>query len=992
MATFKARARALDMLGRQQIAGIPTAISELFKNAHDAYAKHVEVDFFRNDRLFVLRDDGVGMTEEDFLQRWLTLGTESKLKEVGSLPHRPFGESDRPMTGEKGIGRLAIAIIGPLVLVLTRAKRDKVLHDLVMAFIAWPLYECPGIDLHEIQIPVKSFSGGTVPGRDDVVALVSEAKRNLMDLQSRIDPVRVATLLRQLETFDLDPRRLNGGLGAPTVAGDGHGTQFFVKPADEMLAADLQEAGANESAPPLVKLLNGFTNTMTPAAAQPRIATAFRDRQRSDLIVDIIDAGEFFTPADFKAADHVFQGAFDEFGHFKGNFRVFEKPLEYDLPSKFGARVPLECGPFSIEFACLQGNDRESLAYHRDPEAHGRLIRKLERLGGLYIYRDGIRVLPYGDSSVDFLKIEERRTKGAGYYFFSHRRMFGAIQLTRKDNGKLDEKAGREGFRQNKPYKQLQDLLINFFVQVAAEFFRDSGARTDIYRSRKEELSSNEVIRRDHEVAAKKQRDSLANNLDAMFEKVSGDEPRRDVDKFVADLQERLRATPQAGDAAVFEATLLGIDTQARKQLDNIRKRYRLPKPRGLALTPKLQREMEFYETQLEVLEQDVFAPTRERINTMIAKATQDGRIAIDRRKQVEQSLSREVKRARQDVAQAVEETEKAAHALHEQARSTIRDASGILEGIIAASIDHVARLEVSALNDEQVVAERKRIEENIREAAEHARDVLLKLREVIYSTTTGLGAKGTTPLELVEALEEEVLTLREKADADLALLQLGMAIEVINHEFAVSIRAVRLALKRFKGWADMNPKLKDVYRDIKDSFEHLDGYLTLFTPLQRRLYRQEIEFTGADISEYVSGLFKERLERDNIKLDATERFRKHVLKSYPSTFYPVFVNLIDNALFWLKDRPDPRFVRLDIDGPAMLVADSGPGISKRDRDAVFELGFTRKPGGRGLGLHVSRAVLQKVNYKLTLVDPDPGMGATFRIEPREGNASGKIE
>ncbi len=35
---FKASARALDMLGRQQIAGRPTAISELSKNAHDAYA------------------------------------------------------------------------------------------------------------------------------------------------------------------------------------------------------------------------------------------------------------------------------------------------------------------------------------------------------------------------------------------------------------------------------------------------------------------------------------------------------------------------------------------------------------------------------------------------------------------------------------------------------------------------------------------------------------------------------------------------------------------------------------------------------------------------------------------------------------------------------------------------------------------------------------------------------------------------------------------
>ena len=45
MAQFKTRARALDLLGRQQIAGIPTAINELIKNAHDAYADNFDIDF-----------------------------------------------------------------------------------------------------------------------------------------------------------------------------------------------------------------------------------------------------------------------------------------------------------------------------------------------------------------------------------------------------------------------------------------------------------------------------------------------------------------------------------------------------------------------------------------------------------------------------------------------------------------------------------------------------------------------------------------------------------------------------------------------------------------------------------------------------------------------------------------------------------------------------------------------------------------------------------
>src|SRR6185369_14218145 len=95
MATFRARARALDMLGRQQIAGRPTAISELFKNAHDAYADRVDVDYYRSDGLFVLRDDGIGMSHDDFMSRWLTLGTESKLQSATGLG-LPAADPDKP--------------------------------------------------------------------------------------------------------------------------------------------------------------------------------------------------------------------------------------------------------------------------------------------------------------------------------------------------------------------------------------------------------------------------------------------------------------------------------------------------------------------------------------------------------------------------------------------------------------------------------------------------------------------------------------------------------------------------------------------------------------------------------------------------------------------------------------------------------------------------------------------------------------------------------
>ena len=80
MAEFKASARAVDMLGRQQIAGVPTAINELFKNAYDAFATSVDADYFPNERAMLIQDNGEGMTRQDFEGKWLVLGTDSKFR------------------------------------------------------------------------------------------------------------------------------------------------------------------------------------------------------------------------------------------------------------------------------------------------------------------------------------------------------------------------------------------------------------------------------------------------------------------------------------------------------------------------------------------------------------------------------------------------------------------------------------------------------------------------------------------------------------------------------------------------------------------------------------------------------------------------------------------------------------------------------------------------------------------------------------------------
>ena len=76
--SFRTQARTVDHLGREQIADCPTAISELWKNSYDAYARSVGLHIFDGDEpVAAIFDDGHGMDHSQFVDRWLVIGTES---------------------------------------------------------------------------------------------------------------------------------------------------------------------------------------------------------------------------------------------------------------------------------------------------------------------------------------------------------------------------------------------------------------------------------------------------------------------------------------------------------------------------------------------------------------------------------------------------------------------------------------------------------------------------------------------------------------------------------------------------------------------------------------------------------------------------------------------------------------------------------------------------------------------------------------------------
>ncbi|RSK23944.1 ATP-binding protein [Hymenobacter metallilatus] len=979
MARFKTRARAVDMLGRQQISGIPTAISELFKNAYDAYADRVEVDFYRSDRLFVLRDDGLGMTKDDFETRWLTLGTESKVggNSGMALPPKALNKPPRPVLGEKGIGRLAIAAIGDQVFIVSRAKRDEVLQDTVVAYIHWRIFEQPGIDLDEIQIPVRTYANGVLPDEQEVKEMLDEFALNLNKLKY-ITPEDRNRFYSDFEAIKFSIEEIDSYVPHMSLTEQGLGTHFIIAPASTLLDADIEKS-TNEEASQLEKALLGFTNTMTPSHLKPDIITAFRDHKEGKPERDIIGEGEFFTTEEFLSTDHHFDGEFDEYGQFSGLISIYRsQATSYTIEWSGAKGKKTSCGPFRISIAYLQGKVSQTTLTVED---FNLLFQKAERFGGLYIYKNGIRILPYGDTDYDWLEIEKRRTLNAGRNFFSHRRMFGAVEIDQLKNKELSEKAGREGFRENKAYREFRDILKHFFQKLAADFFNDSGVHSGEFLERKNELQQVANANKKREEQSKQKRKVFAAQLAAFEQAYRNNDPEREAFELTEKFQRELAAASKIVDGRRAAHEFLSIEENARQQLRALEEKYRVSKPRGFAITAALERDYNDYLHNNQRLQQQTFSVFRELVDGEVNQAAHRARIELDRRVRVEHSL-RELTAQAESVGRAEsKDTIIALETVEDKVREKVRESVAQISEEVRNVLIEFNSIDLTSLEDSAVFDIRNRLESRIIEVKDRKQAILQAVRMQLENIN--LSDESVQQVDQLDALEQRVLTLEEQDDEQIRLSQLGMAVEIISHEFESTVRGIREGLRLLKAWADLNDDLSGLYRDLRVNFEHLDGYLSLFTPLQRRLYRRSAPISGPDISEYIINLFKNRFERHKINLIVTPKFNKIKITGYLSSFLPVFVNIVDNAIYWTKDSPKDHIIEFDADEEDFLISNNGHKLIKSRFESIFQHGVSYKPGGRGLGLAVSREALEKAGYTI-LVDETarPDMSVTFRLSP----------
>jgi PAS domain S-box-containing protein len=110
-----------------------------------------------------------------------------------------------------------------------------------------------------------------------------------------------------------------------------------------------------------------------------------------------------------------------------------------------------------------------------------------------------------------------------------------------------------------------------------------------------------------------------------------------------------------------------------------------------------------------------------------------------------------------------------------------------------------------------------------------------------------------------------------------------------------------------------------------------------------------------------------------------------------------VLLNLLINAIEALSgvgDGPRALVVRSDTDasqGVLVTVRDAGPGLDPQHLDRLFDAFYTTKPHGLGLGLAISRRIIEAHGGRLWAT-PNTGPGATFQFTLPTGGEQVSIE
>ena len=981
---FQTRARTVDHLGREQIADCPTAISELWKNSYDAYARSASLQIFDGDPVVAaIFDDGHGMSREEFVDKWLVIGTESKLSHTPPPISDQNGLPYRTRQGKKGIGRLSSAYLASLLLLVSK-RADA---DFVAALIDWRIFENPFLMLDDIRVPLIVFEDQSqffteLPSLYDTMMSnvwgdsddpshrerIEKAWTAYDEMENRAG-LRKDTTRAHLERILVSDAFGERHLREWSVwSGDSaHGTAMLMSGVIPDLDAELhpQSTSATDARARMLfrSTLWSFIDPFRELARKHQVHTVkdfttsvigWRGERRLPIIEHL--AG--FEAQSAENLEHIIDGHVDDAGTFKGRVKVFGQWLEDDVEIPYEEAVPTRIdsvvGEFDFYAATMELDKSKTTL---SDEVASKLANLLESFSGLMVFRDGFRVMPYGRVDSDYFSIEERRSKNAGREFWNHRRMLGRIAISHHANPNLKDKAGREGIIDNKASKVFRSIVVNILTTSARLFF---GSDSDIRKEKLPELKEAYTAKQrelEREKMLKQRRRQYRRRLE---------ENHPQLEQLAKQVQEFRSATRLLEQTSDEDEGL-----RLQRSLSTLKQQYatfRLgPPPKDLP-------------ARLRGVQSD-YREKMQDIGELIGAAENDVTEALNRlspkrpaevaKAEVESQLRHVRRRILRwnDRIDKLLESEKASISLHGRSREDFLTSQliGIPADVESGRI---------GLTDALRLVE----ETAARHDVENERQF-----ESLISALESLNENINIDL-LATDTSEEVAGLRTEVDRLTALAQLGIAVEIVDHELSSFTATIDNGLKRFS----QEVRETQAYKQVQAGYQGLAGRLSFLAPLKLSGDPVYKEIFGSDILSYLVEFFDTNLRKKEFELVSTESFQRFSVNEQTARIYPVFVNLVNNSRYWLHQvERSERRVLLSTFGDKVLVSDNGPGISSQDQPDLLRLFFTRRQGGRGVGLYLCRSNLAAGGHNITYATEErlrPLDGATFVIEFREAS------
>jgi signal transduction histidine kinase len=229
-------------------------------------------------------------------------------------------------------------------------------------------------------------------------------------------------------------------------------------------------------------------------------------------------------------------------------------------------------------------------------------------------------------------------------------------------------------------------------------------------------------------------------------------------------------------------------------------------------------------------------------------------------------------------------------------------------------------------------------------------------------------------------------LTRRIEAEAQdqqrlsyLGLLSSGIAHEVKNPLNSIQMNlqlleeeaAAGTTPEKLHGW------IEPIQREIRRLERLVNDFLLYSRPITAAPQPVKIKAVFESIAELVA----EEARQRGVQMEVVVPEDLPLLVTDESLLRTALMNLVFNALQALEEGGKIT-LRASVEGKVMRldVTDDGPGVPPEKRDNVFQIFYTTKVGGTGLGLPIARRIVETLGGELDLCQSS-GSGACFSVQ-----------